>query len=501
MEVHVFSEIYEFSNEFAELLRMFYRDIQIKITDDFQSAYTNVNLLYAFFYDLVDNEAKLTILIYEKGKIIDKLESRLYILENDVFSRRRTIKNNLKIMLYDFLADKLNTSLAWGSLTGVGPTKIVHNLLDKYSNLTDDLINKHLWENYRLSQEKADLIVEIAKIQRNYIKNNHNKKISLYINIPICSSKCLFCSFPSTTIDHSRHLIDDYLISLKKEMNALKFIIKEYGIELDSIYVGGGTPTVLDIDDLENLLSIIDHIWLEDDIGEYTVEAGRPDSLSKEKLVLLKARGVSRISINPQSMRDETLKTIGRNHSSLDIIRSFNDARDIGFDNINMDIILGLPGEGLDDVIYTMDKIRELNPDSLTAHSLAIKRSSRLKDNIEKYQELNANEAAEMMDYVAEGALSLKMEPYYLYRQKYITGNLENVGFSKIGKESIYNIQSMLDRQTILAFGAGAITKIYYPNNNRIERLANIKDIELYNVNIDSAINKKISLLKETYNA
>ena len=270
---------------------------------------------------------------------------------------------------------------------------------------------------------------------------------------------------------------------------------KKKGCTLDTVYFGGGTPTSLSPEDLDTLITKLKNTFDFSTVQEFTVEAGRPDSITREKLEVLKKHGVTRISINPQTMKQETLKIIGRRHTVEDVKDRFHMARELGFDNINMDLIIGLPEEDLDDVRSTMEQVKELGPDSLTVHSLAIKRAARLNTMKEVYKDLKITNTQEMIDLTAEYARGMGLEPYYLYRQKNMAGNFENVGYAKPGKACLYNILIMEEKGDILACGAGTTTKITYPDENRLERVENVKDVEQYISRIDEMIGRKEKLL------
>lgn len=272
---------------------------------------------------------------------------------------------------------------------------------------------------------------------------------------------------------------------------------KKKGCTLDTVYFGGGTPTSLSPEDLDTLITKLKNTFDFSTVQEFTVEAGRPDSITREKLEVLKKHGVTRISINPQTMKQETLKIIGRRHTVEDVKDRFHMARVLGFDNINMDLIIGLPEEDLDDVRSTMEQVKELGPDSLTVHSLAIKRAARLNTMKEVYKDLKITNTQEMIDLTAEYARGMGLEPYYLYRQKNMAGNFENVGYAKPGKACLYNILIMEEKGDILACGAGTTTKITYPDENRLERVENVKDVEQYISRINEMIERKEKLLSK----
>lgn len=286
-------------------------------------------------------------------------------------------------------------------------------------------------------------------------------------------------------------MVGSYIKALRKEIKSVGKILADKGLKIQSIYIGGGTPTAIDAQHLGELLKEIEDTFCMDDVKEYTLEAGRPDSITEEKLATIARSRVNRISINPQTMKDETLVRIGRSHTSGDIIEAFNLARELGFDNINMDVIAGLPGEDINDFMYTLDEIKKLAPESITVHTMSVKRASRLNDEKNSYDLTDEDEVTKMVDSAYEFIKDIGLKPYYLYRQKNILGNLENIGYSKPGAESIYNIQIMEERQTIIALGAGATTKLVYPKEDRIERVFNVKSVEEYISRIDEMIGRK----------
>lgn len=402
-------------------------------------------------------------------------------------------KNQYKLSLYYNLCDYTGKTLPWGNLTGIRPTKLPMAMLDE--NLTDEEIIQSLKDTHAVSDEKAQLSLDIAKREKQILDSLHYKDgYSLYIGIPFCPTTCLYCSFTSYPIAVWRKRIQDYLKALFKEID---FIAEAYHDKiLDTIYIGGGTPTTLEADELELLLEHVRSKLDFTQVKEFTVEAGRADSITKEKLAVLKKYGVTRISVNPQTMKDETLKLIGRQHTVAQVKEAFAVARELGFDNINMDIILGLPGELEADVQNTIDEIKKLDPDSLTVHSLAIKRASRLSQWIEENGIETLRNTDSTMDIAQKGADSLGMKPYYLYRQKNMSGNFENVGYAREGKYGIYNILIMEEVQTIVALGAGSITKRVFPDG-RIERCDNVKDVGLYIERIEEMIDRKRKLLEE----
>ena len=340
----------------------------------------------------------------------------------------------------------------------------------------------------KTNEEKAALAVSIANRERHILEDiDYKNGYSLYIGIPFCPTICAYCSFSSSPLKVWKNKVDDYLDALCHEIRETASMWA--GQVLDTIYIGGGTPTTLEPHQLERLLSEVEKCFDISHIKEYTVEAGRPDSITWEKLAVIRKHPVTRISINPQTMNQKTLDIIGRRHTVEDIRKAFADARELGFDNINMDLIVGLPGEGIEEVEHTMQEVLSLDPDSITVHSLAIKRAARLNLFKDEYKEMTFTNNQRIMEMTEQYAAKAGMFPYYLYRQKNMKGNFENVGYAKPEKEGIYNILIMEEKQSILALGAGASTK--FVMNDRIERAENVKDIKNYIERIDEMIERK----------
>ena len=411
-------------------------------------------------------------------------------------SDRKIIRTDFKLALYDGLSDITRKTLPWGTLTGVRPTKIPLTMIEEGKK--DDDIIKHMKDAYKCSDEKTKLSLEVAKRERSLLNRlDYENGYSLYIGIPFCPTTCLYCSFTSYPLGMWKKEVDSYLDAMIKE---LEFVADRFSDKvLDTIYVGGGTPTTLDEFQLDRLLGKVEELFDLSHLKEITVEAGRPDSITKEKLEVIKKHNISRISINPQTMKQETLNLIGRHHTVEQVISAYHLARDTGFDNINMDLIVGLPGERIDDVRMTMEKLKELDPDSITVHSLAIKRTSRLNILKEQYKDYEINNTDEIINLTRDYAYGMGMTPYYLYRQKNMAGNFENVGYAKPHKAGIYNILIMEEKQTIIAVGAGASTKVVFKEENRIERIENVKDVRNYIDRIDEMIDRKRTFFSEKY--
>lgn len=427
-------------------------------------------------------------------KIIDKEEIQAEVTFPLNYKNRLEAKTTIKKELYNLCSERTGKVLPWGTLTGIRPTKIALTRLDEGWNEED--IKDFMRETYLTSEEKIDLSVEIAAREKELLSQiDYENGYSLYVGIPFCPTTCAYCSFTSYPIGLWKGKVHLYLEALFKELDYVAQKMK--GRTLDTVYFGGGTPTSLSAGELDQLLTKIEHTFDLSTVKEYTVEAGRPDSITEDKLRTLRAHGITRISINPQTMKQATLDIIGRFHTVEHVKEQFRLARELGFDNINMDLIIGLPEEDLEDVRQTMEEIKALAPDSVTVHSLAIKRAAKLNMFKEKYANLKIQNTQEMIDVTAEYSRGMGLVPYYLYRQKNMAGNFENVGYAAPGKECIYNILIMEEKQTIVACGAGTTTKVVFPKENRLERVENVKDVGQYIDRIDEMIARKEKMLEK----
>ena len=397
----------------------------------------------------------------------------------------RYLKRYAKLALFEQLQILFpNKILPWGSLTGIRPTKLYYELIKEHDGDYMKAMNE-LIDDFKVTLPKAQLVKEIIKNQNNIIKND--SLVDLYVNIPFCPSKCYYCSFISASIDKCQDLVEPYLDALIKEITETKKLITNKGYIVKSIYIGGGTPTILTAEQLDRLISAINY-----NVSEFTVECGRPDTITQEKLDVLSKHGVTRISINPQTFCNKTLKEIGRNHTSKDILDAYKLALNYNF-SINMDLIAGLGTETLITFKKSLNKAIECSPDNITVHTLSIKRGSELKtDGGNTSSEGNVQK---MIEYSYPTLIKAGYKPYYMYKQKNMLGNLENIGYFK-DKVSIFNIDSMEEFASIIACGANAISKRYYSIDNKIERFANLKNINEYISRIDEMIEKKIKLFE-----
>lgn len=396
-----------------------------------------------------------------------------------------------KRALYSLLNEYTGINLPWGILTGIRPVKVAAYLFEK--GIPERKIIDILTDEYFIDFEKAELALQVCRTQENILKSFKRDTYSIYISIPFCPSRCLYCSFPSLPAAVYESQMGDYLKVLMYELGEIDSIMKNW--KLTTVYIGGGTPTALPKNLMRQLLEKIRELFPQ--IIEFTVEAGRPDTIDIEYLQIFKDFGVDRISINPQTMRNETLRNIGRKHTAEEVIETYKAAKKIGISVVNMDLIVGLPGEITEDVEYTLEMIDELNPDNLTVHTLSVKKGSHLISSEGSIRLTEAKTVEDMLKLTSKYALNKGMVPYYLYRQKHILGNLENVGYSNPENPCIYNIAIMEEKQTIIAVGMGAITKLYDKKNKKLERIPNFKDLNSYMVRIEELLARKRVKIKD----
>ena len=408
---------------------------------------------------------------------------------------KRAIKRGAKTAVFELLRGIFGFCPPWGSLTGIRPTRLMYEKMEE--GCTPDEAAEKLKSEFYVSDEKADLLREIIEMQRGFIHPPEDS-FDMYIGIPFCVTRCSYCSFSSGEIGNGK-LTEPYTQAVIKEIRESAVITDELGLKLRAGYVGGGTPTSISCDQLRRILEAAMECF--PGAVEWTVEAGRPDTIDREKLKMLREMGVERISVNPQTFSDETLRRIGRAHTAEDTVRAYELAREMGFKHINMDIIAALPGEGMEEFLFTLNKVISLSPESVTVHSLAIKRSSKLHEMLTVSGDSHCQAKAEDADRMISTARRMLEEggwrPYYLYRQKYMAGNLENVGYAKRGYACLYNIGNMEETARVLAVGAGSITKWLFPRERRIERAANLKNIEEYIARTDEMVQRKRLVILE----
>lgn len=483
MKVYLQSYHTELYKDFYDIIKIFIPNLELDLVDNGKQ----YDLVISFF-EKIDGDLHLV-------KFETKFELKEYCSEDSCIIKtdskllyKKEYKRLVKNSLYSLLKKIFGKTSPWGSLTGVRPSYLFYESLESIKSL--DKTCSFLEKTYDLDNSKAILLRDVVKTQLK-LKPITDKSVDVYIGIPFCTSRCHYCTFASNKTDESN--IKTYLNSLFKEIGAISNIIDCNNFSLRALYIGGGTPTALDDLSFESLLKTVDFYFSQYGEFEYSIEAGRPDTINEFKLNSMREHNVNRISINPQTLNDKTLSLIGRNHSSDDFFMAYELARKLGFNNINTDIIAALPKEQLEDFVYTVDEILKLNPESISVHTLALKRNSVLSNTGYSYKENDI--AKDMIDYARNAVYSKGYNPYYLYRQKNIVSNLENVAYSKLGYECLYNVDIMEEKISILAAGAGAISKrVNSEKFEKIQRAPNVSDLKTYNEKIDEMINRKYLL-------
>lgn len=467
----------KFEYELSLVIGLFFRDYEIATSE--YGAYEGILSVLT----KPDDSVEVTL------EYLDLIPNRVVYSECVLSDSEPYFKQRVKRSVYKALSQVRESISPWGTLVGIRPVKIVHECMDQ--GMDEKAIFDLMESLYLVKPKKIQLLLEVATKERPYLYPVDQKSVSLYLSIPFCPTRCVYCSFPSNPIKQKSKWVDPYVDHLIKEMEYAVNNVYRSGRLIDCVYIGGGTPSSLSEVQLDRLLGAMNKTIRFDEVKEYTVEAGRPDTITLEKLLVFKKYGVDRICVNPQSMQDKTLKTIGRSHSSEDIHKTMDLVRQVGFKTVNMDLIVGLTGEGMEDIAYTLSEVMKWRPENITLHTLALKRAADLtraavKEMLDFDQQVSA-----MMQLADEHVRQFEYEPYYMYRQKKMIGHLENVGYAFKGHESLYNMRIIEERHTILALGAGATSKICFPDENRHERIANFKGVEEYIHRFDEILKKK----------
>ena len=471
----------EFFSDICDMLRLFLGDVHIEMTDGEAT------------YEHTAKEENGTISdTWSRGDLCACIKRPMP--QGDEIEIKRARKRQVKTALYELLKKTTGMQPPWGSLTGIRPTRLLYEATDAGMDLA--AAREHVMREFDVSADRAGLLAEIAEMQQG-IRIPEKDVFDLYIGIPFCRTRCSYCSFSSGEIGRNKKLVAPYTEALLREIELSAELMRRAGLKVRAAYMGGGTPTAIPCGDLERILSAAMEAF--PGAAEWTVEAGRPDTIDREKLSMLHRLNVSRISVNPQTFCDDTLALIGRAHTGEDTVRAFELAREIGFDDINMDLIAALPGETPEIFAASLEKVISLDPESVTVHSLAIKRSSKLHEMMHVsgsgHTQVSASGAGEMIAHARRRLHEGGWQPYYLYRQKYMAGNLENVGYAKRGKACLYNIGNMEETASVLALGAGAISKWLFDRQLRIERAANVKNIEEYIARVNEMVQRKADLI------
>ena len=487
--IRLITDAPEFYSDLGDVLRLFYGDVAVSLTEGEEVFEHHFRVEGGEWIDAWSHAGVAETVVRPA-------------LKGGALEIKRARKRQIKLCLYNLLKKLAHRRPPWGSLTGIRPTRLLYEAIEDGMSLEEAV--RHVQEAYDVSADRAALLGESARMQEG-IRDAAADQFDLYIGIPFCRTRCSYCSFSSGEIGDGR-LVAPYVGALLREIALCRDLMLERGMKLRAGYIGGGTPTAIPCDDLRRILDAAQNAF--PGAVEWTVEAGRPDTIDAEKLGMLRAQGVGRISVNPQTFSDATLERIGRAHTGADTIRAYELARKMGFGDINMDLIAALPGETVDDFARTLDVIERLAPDSVTVHSLAIKRSSRLHEQLTVaggHSQVEAEGAAEMIAMARRRLTAGGWRPYYLYRQKYMAGNLENVGYARPGKACLYNIGNMEETVSVLALGAGAITKWLFDAGGpdaardhrslRIERAPNVRNIEEYIARVDEMAARKRTVI------
>lgn len=469
---------HDFAYEMECVLRIFFAGARINIVNE-NNFTPYENTVITQIERISEHELRLTVKI-QFGDYLKESCGEIPAGDDGLSERK------LAAMMFTLLSEMTGKSPRWGILTGIRPVRLCEQWRE--NGLSDGEILARFTGDYLVSPEKAELCIETGMAQEKILALNKPDTFSLYVSIPFCPTRCLYCSFVSHAIDKAQKLVPDYIRLLCEEIGHIGMLARKKGLRLLSIYVGGGTPTTLETVELRQILEAINSSFDLNNLLEYTVEAGRPDTITAEKLEVMRSLGVGRISVNPQSMNDNVLKAIGRPHTSGQAADSMALARAAGFESINMDLIAGLPEETLGSFADSLDKVLDLSPDNVTVHALTVKRSSHLRERGDAFSGVNPDTSG-MLDIAVRELRAAGYFPYYLYRQKATVDNLENIGFAKPGREGVYNIYSMEDGHNILAAGAGAVSKLL--KNGDITRVFNFKYPYEYISRFDEVLSRK----------
>ena len=475
--MYLINKNHKFHYEMENLLRVFFPE---KITVSEEVPENEDYCLTELDGSTVSVTVRLLGREYSQSKVFDLSEKLTDDTEESYLERK------MALMMFELLSEITEYTPPWGILTGVRPAKLMSKLSELHG---ENKAKEYFVGELKVSEDKTDLAVSVAKKEAPIIKASRPDSYSLYVSVPFCPTRCSYCSFISHSNESAKKLIPEYVEKLCEELAVTGRIAKELKLKLESIYIGGGTPSVLTAEQLKRVTDAISANFDVPSVREYTIEAGRPDSTTKEKLEVMKSCGCTRISINPQTFNDDVLREIGRNHSSQMTLDCFSDAREVGFTNINTDLIAGLPTDTLASYEKTLDKAIELSPENITVHTLALKRSSNI---VTESRRTNSGiVACEMLSLTQKKLTEAGYVPYYMYRQSKCLGNLENVGWTKEGYECLYNVYMMEECHTVLAVGAGAVIKLKAPESKEIERIFNYKYPYEYISGFDEIIRRK----------
>ncbi|MEG1761346.1 MAG: coproporphyrinogen dehydrogenase HemZ [Hydrogenoanaerobacterium sp.] len=482
MKLYIFGHDYKY--EVEALVRMFFHGVSIDVITGEPPNNEAENYVYTKAVRGGQSTA-----LFVKAQLAGRTAEKSAELLNASHSFDAECERVFAVLLYDILTPLTGVKLSWGVLTGIRPVKFVHKFHSE--GKTDDEIRDILEKKYLVTPQKTELLLQTAAKEAKVLSLSLPQSFSLYISIPFCPSRCNYCSFVSHDIEKAGKLVPQYVELLIKEIAYTAELVKKMGLRLETIYFGGGTPTTLTAKQLLDVMRAVSDGFDLSNLREYTVEAGRPDTITKEKLEAIKQMGATRISINPQTMNDSVLEAIGRRHTALQTVQAMSLARAVGHKSINMDIIAGLPTDSYESFCDTMEKVIELSPENITLHTLTVKRAATLTDdNSTEYKKQSAV-VAKMLNYAAMRFKAEGYSPYYLYRQKNTVDNMENVGYCKDGHEGLYNVFIMDEAHSIIALGAGGVSKLRSPHSELINRIFNYKFPYEYISRFDEILHRK----------
>ena len=401
------------------------------------------------------------------------------------------VQHALKLAFYKAGTALLGQEPPWGALTGVRPVKLPTRAMK--AGATPAQAKRELEREYHVSPVRAQLALDCAQASLEADRSLNSKEVSVYIGVPFCPTRCAYCSFVSADVGRTLKLVEPYVDAMLTEIDATAAVLREAGLTVRSLYMGGGTPTTLSAEQMDRVLTRCEAVLPLEHCTEYTVEAGRPDTITREKLGVLRAHNIGRISINPQTLEDHVLAAIGRKHSAGDIRQAYDLAREVGFACINMDLIAGLPRDSFEGFRRSLEGVLAMEPENVTVHTLALKKGSTLMERGGAVP--SGEEVARMLDYSLETLRGAGYAPYYLYRQKYMSGSLENVGWAKPGQASLYNIAMMEELHTVVSIGGGGVTKLVDPAAGKIIRLPNPKYPHDYLATLEKVLAQKREIL------
>ncbi len=475
----IYIDNHGYSYEMEKLVRLFFPNDKLTATEEIPTERS-----VPYIYTAVRDNGEVTVRI--KTEDFDKALTRpVQDLSDD---KAKNPERTMSFELYELLVELTGMKQYWGILTGVRPIKLFRRIAEVHGA---EYAKQYFEKNFLVSEEKAELSRITESYETKILSLNTDESFSLYISIPFCPSRCSYCSFVSQSIERAEKLIEPYLDLLCKEIAFTAEVAKKSHLRLESVYIGGGTPTTLNAEQLKKLIQAVYDSFDMSACREFTIEAGRPDTIDESKLTAILEGGVDRISINPQTLNDEILKAVGRRHTSEQTIEAFELARKVGFKHINMDLIAGLPNESVDSFVRTLDRLCELAPESITVHTLALKRSSNMTKQGKQVDSNGDTPAVGMLKYCEKKLTECGYHPYYLYRQSRMESNLENVGWSKDGFDGLYNVFVMDETHTILGCGAGAVSKLKSPHSDDLVRIFNYKYPYEYINGFDEMLKRK----------